>query len=76
MKLSVREMMENDIEQIVEYFTKATPEFLLGMGVDPNKLPSQEKWIGKLQRDLWKDNNEQENYYMICTVSYNTLTNK
>jgi RimJ/RimL family protein N-acetyltransferase len=73
MKLSVRKMMENDIKQIVEYFTKATPEFLLGMGVDPNKLPSKEKWIGILQRDLWKDNNEQENYYMIWLMSENSI---
>ena len=41
MKISVREMKENDIEQIVEYFTNATPEFLIGMGADPNKLPSK-----------------------------------
>jgi RimJ/RimL family protein N-acetyltransferase len=65
MKISVREMKENDIEQIVEYFTKATPEFLLGMGVDPDKLPSKEKWIGILKSDLRKINNEKENYYII-----------
>ncbi len=68
MKISVREMKENDIEQIVEYFTKATPEFLLGMGVDPNKLPSKKKWIGILQRDLRKKNNEKENYYIIWQI--------
>jgi len=73
MKISVREMKENDIEQIVEYFTKATPEFLLGMGVDSNKLPSKKKWIGILQRDLRKDNNEKENYYIIWQIDEQSI---
>jgi RimJ/RimL family protein N-acetyltransferase len=73
MKISVREMKENDIEQIVEYFSKATPEFLLGMGVDPNKLPSKKKWIGILQRDLRKKNNEKENYYIIWQIGEQSI---
>jgi len=65
MKISVREMKENDIEQIVEYFTNATPEFLMRMGADPNKLPSKEKWIRILQREFRKDNKEKDFYYII-----------
>jgi len=34
MKLSAREMKTSDIELIINYFTNATPEFLLGMGVE------------------------------------------
>jgi RimJ/RimL family protein N-acetyltransferase len=68
MKISVREMKENDIELVVEYFINAAPEFLLEMGVDPNKLPGKEKWIGILKRDLKKHNKEKENYYIIWQI--------
>jgi len=60
MKISVREIKENDIEQIVEYFTNARPDFLIEMGADPNKLPGKEKWIGILQRAYRKDNTEKD----------------
>ena len=73
MKISVREMKENDIEQIVEYFTNATPEFLIGMGADPNKLPSKEKWIGILQREYRKDNTEKDFYYIIWQIGEKSI---
>ena len=69
MKISVREMKENDIQQIVEYFTNATPEFLIGMGADPNKLPGKQEWIEILQSEFEKDNEEKDFYYVIWQLS-------
>lgn len=68
MKLSVREWQEDDIERIVGYFTNASPEFLLGMGVDINKVPNKEVWFEKLQEDFKKDNREKDRYYIIWQV--------
>ena len=68
MKIFVREMKENDIEHIVDYFTNATPEYLIAMGADPNKLPSKEKWIELLQREYRKDNTEKNYYYIIWQI--------
>ena len=73
MKISVREMKENDIEQIVEYFADATPEYLIGMGADPNKIPSKEKWIGILQKEFKKDNKEKEFYYIIWQIGEKSI---
>jgi RimJ/RimL family protein N-acetyltransferase len=68
MKISVREMKENDIAQIVEYFTDATPAFLLGMGVDASKVPNKEVWLEKLQREFLKEDKEKDRYYIIWQI--------
>jgi len=43
--LSVREAGENDLERIVDYFCNADKDFLLGMGVEPLKLPQKDEWL-------------------------------
>lgn len=65
MNLSVREMKETDIEQIVDYFTQSTPGYLLGMGADPDKLPGKRKWLGNIKRELPKKYEAKEIYYII-----------
>ena len=68
MKLTVREMQASDIALIVNYFVSAKPNFLLGMGVDANKLPNREKWIDLLHNELHKKDKEKAFYYIIWEI--------
>jgi RimJ/RimL family protein N-acetyltransferase len=51
MTLTVREMMRSEFGLVIEYFLKATPEFLEVMGVDPSRLPTPEKWRDRFERE-------------------------
>jgi len=70
MKLSVREMQQNDIEKIVDYFVKADADFLKGMGADKSKLPEREDWIAKLQLEYEKPYLKKEFYYIIWLIDH------
>jgi len=52
MPLTVREMMDSEVELIIEYFLKSTPEYLEILGVDPSRLPTRETWRERLQREF------------------------
>ena len=69
MKLTVREMQASDMALIVNYFVNAKPDFLLGMGVDTNKLPDREEWIDILHREQHKKYEEKAFYYIIWEVN-------
>jgi RimJ/RimL family protein N-acetyltransferase len=51
MALTVREMMSPETDLIVDYFLKATPEYLEILGVDPTRLPNSESWRERLRRE-------------------------
>ncbi|MBN4081184.1 GNAT family N-acetyltransferase [Caldithrix abyssi] len=68
MDKEIREIKETDIEFVIDYFISATPDFLHGMGADSNKLPNKEEWIKLLQKELKKENNEKEFYYIIWLI--------
>jgi len=62
---SVREVNENDYENIVDYFLKADKDFLHRMGVDINLLPKRDDWLNLL---LYNHNKIIENktiFYVI-----------
>ena len=65
MKLSVREMKENDIAAIVNYFCDASPDFLLGMGANKALLPNKKMWMKAIHNQLAKPYTEKEIYYTI-----------
>jgi RimJ/RimL family protein N-acetyltransferase len=50
MTLTIREMMGSEVDLIIEYFQKSTPEHLETLGVDPTRLPPVEGWRERLQR--------------------------
>ena len=50
MTLTVREMMGSEVDVIIEYFQRSTPEHLEMLGVDPTRLPPLESWRERLQR--------------------------
>jgi len=69
MNLSVREMIGNDIENIVDYFIEADVDFLKVMGADKNKLPERKAWIKKLKTEFEKPYNEKEFYYIVWLIN-------
>ena len=50
--LTVRELQESDIPHIIHYWTAATPEHLLAMGVDSSKVPATELMKSALLNQL------------------------
>lgn len=68
MNISVREITENDIELIVDYFINSSVEFLIGMGADKSKLPKKSDWIKKLKSEFKKPYREKEFYYIIWLI--------
>ncbi len=49
MSLTVREMTAAETGLIIDYFQKATPEFLETLGVDPTRLPPETLWRERMQ---------------------------
>ena len=45
MARSVREMTKGDINLIIDYFLRSSPEFLGALGVDINKLPAKRNGV-------------------------------
>lgn len=69
MRLTVREMISSDCERIVDYFLDADPEYILGMGAFPDKLPERSQWIEKLSRGFQKPFKEKEFYFVIWLLN-------
>ena len=51
MTLTVREMTASEFELVIDYFLKATPEYLETLGVDPTRFPPTQVWRERLQRE-------------------------
>jgi RimJ/RimL family protein N-acetyltransferase len=54
MTMAVREMTESEFEFVIEYFFRATPEFLETLGVDPTRLPTPDSWRERFRREQAK----------------------
>src|SRR4051812_29081329 len=63
--LTVKELDENNIPLIADYWFNATPEYLLGMGVDITKLPTREKFTAMLLAQLALPYPEKKAYALI-----------
>jgi RimJ/RimL family protein N-acetyltransferase len=50
MTLTVREMMGSEVDLIIDYFLKSTPEHLEILGVDPSRLPPADGWRDRFQQ--------------------------
>ena len=69
MKRNVREAIISDIDCIVNYFVEADPNFLRGMGADPNKLPQADEWRKLLLEDFVRPLEQKNFYYVIWEVA-------
>lgn len=62
-------MARNDIKLVIDYFTDASPEFLRGMGADPNKLPNKKDWAKRIETEWKKENKNKQFYYIIWLIN-------
>jgi RimJ/RimL family protein N-acetyltransferase len=51
MTLTVRPMMESEIDVVIEYFLGASAEYLEILGVDPSRLPAADGWRERFRRE-------------------------
>ncbi|MDX1544686.1 MAG: GNAT family protein [Christiangramia sp.] len=65
LELSVREIEKKDIDLITDYWLNADPEFLKGMGVDLQKLPSRSSFKDMLTRQIETPYQEKKSYALI-----------
>jgi RimJ/RimL family protein N-acetyltransferase len=68
-KLSVREMQESDITRIVEYWLTADTTFLLGMGVDPSKVPLKTDWENIIREQFIVPSTAKKVYFVIWLLN-------
>lgn len=62
--LSVREMVEDDIEQFIRYWEEASPAYLEGMGVDVSKRPTREQFEKLVIPQLGQPMEERKAYFL------------
>jgi RimJ/RimL family protein N-acetyltransferase len=63
--VSVRELAPRDLPDLVGYWLNASPDFLLGMGVDLAKMPTEAVWMASLSEQLSLSIEEKTSYCMI-----------
>jgi RimJ/RimL family protein N-acetyltransferase len=66
--LTIRELQQQDITPLTQYWLTADPAFLTGMGVDHSKMPSKEEWIKMLSEQLAQSYPEKKSYCIIWQV--------
>ena len=65
----VRELAESDIVHIANYWLNSDQDFLLGMGVDPNKLPSGEELTKMLTNQIRLPYKEKSSLALIAEIN-------
>ena len=63
-RLTVRPMREDEYSLMIRYFVDASDEFLLGMGVDIEKLPDHDTWLERLLQNHAKPDEEKDLFYV------------
>lgn len=79
-KLSLRELRQEDISHIVNYWFNKTDAELFQAGVDKNKMGSREAWIEMLENILCTPLEKAHAWYLIWqidghSIGYSTLRN-
>lgn len=69
MTRTVREMKKADINLIADYFLECSPEFLMALGVDINKLPGKKEWSTIISNDAVKPVGSKKLYYVIWEIN-------
>lgn len=66
--LSVRPIQEADIAPLADYWFHASPEFLIGMGVDLSKMPERVQWEQMLLTQIGQPFPEKQSYCIIWEI--------
>ena len=69
MRLSVREIAEQDIDPISDYWLNADPSFMRSMGVDLSKMPTREDWRNMLMEQLSQPYEKKGSYCIIWQLN-------
>jgi RimJ/RimL family protein N-acetyltransferase len=67
--LSVREIAQEDIPLIINYWLTSTHEHLTAMGVDITKLPAENEWQHMLEEQLQQSYIEKKSYCIIWLIN-------
>ena len=67
--LEVREITQNDIPLIVDYWLLSDPDHLIGMGVDLDKVPSEKALVDTLTEQLLLPIREKSSYALIWLLN-------
>jgi RimJ/RimL family protein N-acetyltransferase len=67
--LSVREIEHRDIEPLSDYWFKSDAEFLINMGVDLSKMPTQVEWQKMLTEQINQSYREKQSYCIIWMLN-------
>lgn len=73
MHRSIRELEPSDVDLIIDYFLNADHEFLIGMGVEPEKLPDRKVWREILLEDLERSVPDKKFYYLIWELDGSSI---
>jgi len=68
-RLSVRELMSEDIDSIADYWQKSDPGFLQGMGVDLSKIPARDQFVAMLSEQVRLPLAEKNSYCIIWLLN-------
>ena len=67
--LSVREMQQQDIDLLIRYWFDADKAFLVGMGVDPAKMPEEKTFQSMIAEQLTQIYEEKKSYCIIWLLN-------
>src|SRR4051794_24225733 len=68
MELLVREIIADDIQHLINYWTGSNEAYMRQMGVEISLLPSKEEWQTMLNKQLTQNYPEKESYCTIWTL--------
>lgn len=68
-ELSVREITHADVPRIADYWQHATPDFLRGMGVDIQKMPTREQWLDMLAGQVNRPYADRQSYCLVWLLN-------
>ena len=67
--LSVRELQQEDIEKITNYWLNASPEYLQALGVDMAKMPTRPQWLSMIAEQLTRDYPDKQSYAIVWELN-------
>lgn len=65
MNYAYRGMKLTEARSMIRYFLHSDTDFLIGMGVDTTKLPSETEWFDMLKEDFARPLQRRQFYYLI-----------
>lgn len=66
--LEVREAILDDVKHIADYWLGSDKEYLVGMGVDLNKLPKRKEFVKMLSAQIALPIKEKQSYALVWMV--------